>query len=102
MAVRLALLADHYRRDREWTDELRKTAEGRLARWRAACAAPAGPSGADLLAGVRHALSDDLDTVAALALVDDWADAALSGQGSDQDAPATVRLTADALLGVAL
>ncbi|WP_117215366.1 cysteine--1-D-myo-inosityl 2-amino-2-deoxy-alpha-D-glucopyranoside ligase, partial [Allorhizocola rhizosphaerae] len=53
MAVRLALVSQHYREDRPWTDELLKSAEIRLARWRAAAATPAGPSGADLLDGLR-------------------------------------------------
>jgi L-cysteine:1D-myo-inositol 2-amino-2-deoxy-alpha-D-glucopyranoside ligase len=102
MAVRLALLADHYRSDRQWTDELLKMAEQRLARWRSAASAAAGPSGATLLAGVRAALSDDLDTPRALALVDEWADAALAGVGEDAGAPALVASTVDALLGVRL
>ena len=42
MALRLALIADHYRGDRTWTDDLLKTAEDRLARWRAAAAADRG------------------------------------------------------------
>ena len=102
MAVRLALLADHYASDRQWTDELLKTAQQRLSRWRDAVAAPSGPSGSALLAAVREALSRDLDTPAVLALVDDWADAALGGEGSDVEAPELVKRTVDALLGVAL
>ena len=44
MAVRLALLAGHYRADRQWTDDVLKAAQQRLARWRAAAAArPARP-----------------------------------------------------------
>ena len=34
MAVRLALLADHYRTDRQWTDDVLKAGQQRLARWR--------------------------------------------------------------------
>jgi L-cysteine:1D-myo-inositol 2-amino-2-deoxy-alpha-D-glucopyranoside ligase len=102
MALRLALLSDHYRTDRQWTDEVRKLGEQRLARWRAAAAAPAGPPAADLLAGVRARLADDLDTPAALALVDGWADAVLGNGGDDPAAPALVRATVDALLGVRL
>jgi L-cysteine:1D-myo-inositol 2-amino-2-deoxy-alpha-D-glucopyranoside ligase len=102
MAVRLALLADHYRADRQWTDELRKTAEQRLGRWREAVGRPAGPSGESLLAAVRARLVDDLDTPGALAAVDAWADAALAGEGTDGDAPALVAAAVDALLGVAL
>src|SRR3954469_323586 len=62
MALRLALLADHYRGDRQWTDELLKTAQQRLSRWRHAVAAPAGPSGVVALADLRERLADDLDT----------------------------------------
>jgi len=61
-AIRLALLAGHYRSDREWTDELLRAAESRLARWRAATALPAGPDAAPVLAGVRRQLADDLAT----------------------------------------
>src|SRR5580692_11394040 len=35
MAVRMALLAHHYRSDWEWTDEVLAEAESRLGRWRA-------------------------------------------------------------------
>jgi len=102
MAVRLALLADHYRTDRQWTDDVLKAGQQRLARWREAVTAPSGPSGADVLAGVRERLADDLDTPGALAVVDAWADAALAGEGDDPGAPALVARTVDALLGVLL
>ena len=77
-----------------------KIAEQRLARWREAAAAPAGPSG--LLATVRRTLATDLDTPAALAAVDTWADAVLAGGGTDPGAPALMRSTVDSLLGVLL
>ncbi|MEJ3748779.1 cysteine--1-D-myo-inosityl 2-amino-2-deoxy-alpha-D-glucopyranoside ligase [Actinomycetes bacterium KLBMP 9797] len=102
MALRLALVADHYRADRQWTDDALKTAEQRLARWREAAAAGRGPSAADLLAGVRGRLADDLDTPGALAVVDAWVDATLSGSGDDETAPALMASTVDALLGVHL
>ncbi|MCA2219366.1 cysteine--1-D-myo-inosityl 2-amino-2-deoxy-alpha-D-glucopyranoside ligase [Jidongwangia harbinensis] len=102
MAVRLGLLSGHYRADREWTDDVRKAGEQRLARWRTAAAAPAGPSGEGLLAAVREALADDLDSPAALALVDAWAEAALAGAGDDPAAPALMRRTVDARLGIRL
>ncbi|RKN48721.1 cysteine--1-D-myo-inosityl 2-amino-2-deoxy-alpha-D-glucopyranoside ligase [Micromonospora endolithica] len=102
MAVRLALLGGHYRTDRSWTDDLLGAAQERLVRWRRAAAAPAGPSGADLLAGVRARLADDLDTPGAIALADAWADRTLTGTGSDRDAPALFADTLDALLGIRL
>jgi L-cysteine:1D-myo-inositol 2-amino-2-deoxy-alpha-D-glucopyranoside ligase len=102
MAVRLALLAEHYREDRQWTDDMLKTGQERLARWRAAVAAVAGPSGPQLLATVRERLADDLDSPGALRAVDAWADAALSGEGTDASAPHLTADTLDALLGVHL
>ncbi|MEU4422355.1 cysteine--1-D-myo-inosityl 2-amino-2-deoxy-alpha-D-glucopyranoside ligase [Actinoplanes sp. NPDC024001] len=102
MAVRLGLLSGHYRSDRDWTDDVLKAGLGRLARWREAAAAAAGPSGAGLLGAVREALADDLDTPGVLALVDAWAEAALAGAGDDTDAPALMSETVNALLGVRL
>jgi L-cysteine:1D-myo-inositol 2-amino-2-deoxy-alpha-D-glucopyranoside ligase len=102
MALRLALIADHYRADRQWTDDLLKAGQQRLGRWRAAAAAPRGPSGTQLLAGVRERLAADLDTPGVLLLVDAWADATLAGDGTDDHAPGLVAATVDALLGVVL
>jgi L-cysteine:1D-myo-inositol 2-amino-2-deoxy-alpha-D-glucopyranoside ligase len=101
-AVRLALLAGHYRSDRPWTDELLTHAQARLARWREAAALDTAPDAADLVARLRTHLADDLDTPAALAAVDGWAGEALERRGRDPQAPALVRDAVDALLGVAL
>ena len=101
-AVRLALLADHYRVDRDWTPALLETAQDRLARWRRAVAAGFGPDATGVLSEVRARLADDLDTPAALAAVDGWADQALAHDGRDPTAPAVVRALADTLLGVDL
>ncbi|MEU4833411.1 cysteine--1-D-myo-inosityl 2-amino-2-deoxy-alpha-D-glucopyranoside ligase [Streptosporangium sp. NPDC023615] len=102
MAIRLALLAHHYRSDWEWTPGLLASAEVRLARWRSAAGLEAGPDATALLERVRARLADDLDAPGALAAVDDWAERALSQGGTDPDAPALVGRTVDALLGVAL
>jgi len=102
MALRLGLIADHYRADRQWTDDVLKAAELRLARWREAAAAGSGPSGADLLAGVRRRLADDLDTPGVLALVDTWVESVLAGLGTDAGAPALMSSTVDSLLGIRL
>jgi L-cysteine:1D-myo-inositol 2-amino-2-deoxy-alpha-D-glucopyranoside ligase len=106
MAVRLALLDGHYRAYREWTGGRLPAAEARLARWRAAVTLPTAPAADGVLAGVRAALSDDLDTTAAIAAVDTWVDGALSNAEApavgDAAAPRLVRDTVDALLGVSL
>jgi L-cysteine:1D-myo-inositol 2-amino-2-deoxy-alpha-D-glucopyranoside ligase len=101
-AIRLALLAGHYRSDRPWTPELLRTAQERLAGWRAAVARDTGPDATDLLARVRAHLADDLDTPGALAAVDAWAGQARDRGGRDGAAPRQVRDAVDALLGVAL
>ncbi|MBX6167573.1 MAG: cysteine--1-D-myo-inosityl 2-amino-2-deoxy-alpha-D-glucopyranoside ligase [Thermobispora bispora] len=98
MAIRLALLARHYRSDWEWTPDRLTEAEARLARWRAAVARPAGPAGAALLARVRERIAADHDAPGALALIDAWA----AADGDDASAPGLVRDMVDALLGVAL
>ena len=102
-AIRLALLAHHYRTDWTWTAADLPAAEARLARWREAVALPAGPDAAGLLTAVRQAVAQDLNAPAALADVDAWVDLALSqGAAGDESAPALVTATVGALLGVAL
>jgi L-cysteine:1D-myo-inositol 2-amino-2-deoxy-alpha-D-glucopyranoside ligase len=101
-AIRLALLAGHYRTDRAWTPDLLRAAEERLATWRAAVARAAGAAGEPVLAAVRERLADDLDSPGAIAAVDAWARASLGGDASDDGAPALVGDTVDALLGVDL
>ncbi len=97
-ALRLALLAGHYRRDRDWSSSALTDAMDRLAGWRAAVQRPAGPAGSTLLGAVREALAADLDTPPALAAIDTWS----RDDGEDEQAPALVRDVVDALLGVLL
>ncbi len=101
-AVRLALLAHHYRSDWEWTPTDLQRAESREHKWRLGLGAPAGPSSEVLLAGVRDRLAEDLDTPGALLLIDHWAGDASEGVGADPTAPERVRTLLDTLLGVDL
>lgn len=101
-AIRLGLLAGHYRADRSWTDAVLAEAQGRLARWRTATALPAGPDATDVIARLRQYLADDLDTPKMLAALDGWATDALEYGGGDVEAPARVAAAVDALLGVEL
>jgi L-cysteine:1D-myo-inositol 2-amino-2-deoxy-alpha-D-glucopyranoside ligase len=96
MAIRLALLAHDHRHDWPWRDEEIGAAEQRLARWRTAFGQPAGADAHRAVAELRVALGNGLDTPAALAAVDRWADAV----GDDAQAPQLVAVAVDALLGI--
>ncbi|ROO88464.1 L-cysteine:1D-myo-inositol 2-amino-2-deoxy-alpha-D-glucopyranoside ligase [Actinocorallia herbida] len=98
MAIRLALLAHHYRADWEWTAPQLDAATERLSRWRAAVERPTAAPAAPVLAEIRTALTTDLDAPAALAALDRWA----AADGADAEAPAQIRAITDALLGVEL
>ncbi|RSN02578.1 cysteine--1-D-myo-inosityl 2-amino-2-deoxy-alpha-D-glucopyranoside ligase [Nonomuraea sp. WAC 01424] len=100
MAVRLVLLAHHYREDWEYTPGQLADAERRLALWRSAVLLDGAPGADELLATVRERLADDLDSPGALAAIDAWAERALAEGGSRS--PGLVKDLADALLGVAL
>lgn len=109
MAIRLALIAHHYRSDWEWTDAVLAAAQLRLDRWRAAVAravpgrSSAVPAAEAVLAAVRMRLADDLDAPGAVAAIDAWANAVLGEPGGAGAADAAlIRATADTLLGVAL
>jgi L-cysteine:1D-myo-inositol 2-amino-2-deoxy-alpha-D-glucopyranoside ligase len=102
MAIRLALLAHHYRDDWDWTDEQLVSAQSRLSRWREAVRLDAGLNADEVLVLVRRALAHDLDAPAALAAVDAWAGASVAIDSDDTDAPALVARACDALLGVVL
>jgi L-cysteine:1D-myo-inositol 2-amino-2-deoxy-alpha-D-glucopyranoside ligase len=119
MAIRMALLAHHYRSDWEWTDAVLADAQARLDRWRAALArveatpldVPPGTEPANpaelMLAAVRARIGDDLDAPGALAAVDQWADALLATPPAaltpaDLAGARLVRDTADVLLGISL
>jgi L-cysteine:1D-myo-inositol 2-amino-2-deoxy-alpha-D-glucopyranoside ligase len=99
MAIRLVILAHHYRSEWEWTDNLLTAAQDRLDRWRtaiAAATAPADPAAKGLLAEVRERMSNDLDAPGALAAIDRWAAANPAAGG------ALTRNIADTLLGIAI
>ncbi len=94
MAIRLALLSRHYREDRSWTADSLTEASDRLVRWRAA-AQRFGFDTTEVVAKLRTALGNDLDTAKAVKVVDQWAqNTSLGG--------AQVAAAVDALLGVRL
>ncbi|MEA3076395.1 MAG: L-cysteine:1D-myo-inositol 2-amino-2-deoxy-alpha-D-glucopyranoside ligase [Actinomycetota bacterium] len=87
-AIRLSVLAHHYRTPWDWTDALMPTAAARLDAWRSSASGASSPA---VLDEVRVALDDDLDTPSALAAIDR---AAANGRPGVPEAAA--------LLGVAL
>ena len=94
MAMRLGLLAGHYRADRAWSDDVLMAAEERLDRWRKA-AVRDGSDAPDVIEAIRDGLGNDLDTPSVLAQLDAWA----ANDGIDGS---TVADAVDALLGVRL
>ena len=102
MAIRLALLAHHYRRHWDWTAADLSSARERLATWRAAVSVNAGPDADKTLHAVREALSQDLDAPAAVTAVDAWAARSLDEGGQSASAPGLLSRAIDKLLGVRL
>ena len=93
-AIRLALLAHHYRSDWEWTGEQLRDAEARLVRWTGWALSTAGED-TDDVEDLRIVLAQDLDTPGALDLIDTRVDSGITPS-------ADVLEAIDALLGVDL
>lgn len=70
MAIRLGLIEHHYRTEWEWDDGLMARNEARLSNWKSAAQVGSSHGDSGLLAEVRSALDNDLDTPIAVALVD--------------------------------
>ena len=105
-AIRLAILAHHYRSDWSWTDQVLEEAETRLAAWRATASRVSAEEVDGVRDGMRKHLANDLDAPAALAVVD-----ALVSSVQDRDDDGAVEAgvgqhgladVVDALLGVRL
>ena len=99
-AIRLALMAHHYRDDWEWFDGDIDEASALLDDLIAAAERPAGPDPAPYAARVRAALDDDLDAPGARAALVDLANAITAG-GDDPTAP-TMLAELGALVGIRL
>ena len=96
MAIRLTLLQHHYRSDWEWFAGELELAISKLAKWRSAFRQAQGAPNvvSDLIA----ILQQDLDTPAAIALVDEWVAKTHLGEASE---PTQAMANAvDALLGI--
>jgi len=98
MVIRFALISQYYRIDRMWSDEVLADATKRVARIRQAFTLQSVGQTQNVISCVITALSQDLDTPAAIAALEDWAEHSIQGaNGGDSKALAT---TLDALLGL--
>jgi L-cysteine:1D-myo-inositol 2-amino-2-deoxy-alpha-D-glucopyranoside ligase len=100
MVIRFALMSQHYRLDRMWTDELLMQATKRLSDIRKAFSTSSVAPTTAVIEKIVLALSDDLDTASALAALDQWAADTLSGSSGGDAQELSVAL--DALLGLEL
>jgi L-cysteine:1D-myo-inositol 2-amino-2-deoxy-alpha-D-glucopyranoside ligase len=100
MAIRWALMRDHYRADRMWTDELLVSAENEIAALRSVLTQVNVAPTQELIEKIIAALADDLDTVTVTSAINEWVRKTQSGE-SGGDAQSLVSAL-DALLGVAL
>ena len=100
MVIRFALMSQHYRLDRMWTDELLIQATKRVSDIRKAFSTSSVAPTTPVIDRLVLALSDDLDTPTALAALDQWAVDTLSGSSGGDAQELSVAL--DALLGLEL
>ncbi len=94
-AIRLALLAERYRENWEWTPELLVAATARLGRWTAWAETAEEGESDTLLNALRGILPNDLDTPAALTAIDLLISSGVPSTSGDL-------ATIEALLGIAL
>ena len=100
MVIRFALMSQHYRLDRMWSDSLLHAATENVAQIRNALALTEVAPTTEVVAQIALALSDDLDTPKAIAAVQAWAQRSMKGSSGGRVQELTVAL--DALLGLAL
>ena len=100
MAIRLVLMAHHYRSDGEWSAQELELALERLESYRRA--AQRGGHHPGTVHALRTALRDDLDTATALEALDAWAAQRPAPQDAPEGAPGDVPAAVDALFGITL
>lgn len=102
-AIRLGVFAGHYRADRDWSDDVLRTAQERLQRWREALSHPGTVEEVkEVIQHLRLALADDLDTPRAIAVLDEWAKKAPESGEATEEASDLLRTAVNSLLGVRL
>jgi L-cysteine:1D-myo-inositol 2-amino-2-deoxy-alpha-D-glucopyranoside ligase len=98
MAIRWALMSDHYRSDRMWSDAVLQKAQSEIAQLREALSKSTSAPTEQLITSIIFALSDDLDTTRVLSQLNAWASSTHAGSnGGNTD---DLRIALDALLGL--
>ena len=100
MAIRIALMSDHYRHDRMWSQGLLEKAENQLAQIRKAVEASNAAPTDIVIHKIIEALSEDLNTPKILSILADWSSETLNGAtgGTTNE----LRDALDSLLGLLL
>ena len=100
MAIRWALMSDHYRSDRMWSDQVLQQGQADITQLRIALNHQTCAPTDQLIDAIVLALSNDLDTPLVLSLLNSWSAATQGGSagGSAHD----LRSALDALLGLKL
>jgi L-cysteine:1D-myo-inositol 2-amino-2-deoxy-alpha-D-glucopyranoside ligase len=100
MAIRWALMKNHYRTDRMWTDELLVTSEKEMVALRSAVSQNDVAPTRDLIERIVTFLADDLDTHSVIEAINAWVQLTQSGDtGGEADSLAKAL---DTLLGIKL
>ena len=98
MTIRWALMSDHYRSDRMWSDLVLHNAQDSITQLKAALSQENSAPTEDLTNSIVLALSDDLDTPLVVSAINTWSQETLAGAvGGNSD---ELRLVLDALLGI--
>lgn len=100
MAVRLALISDHYSQDRMWTDERLSTATQFLERLRVLLSRPEVAPTSNVVQGIIESLANDLDTPRAIEILEMWCQK--TETGSIGGSAGELSRAMDLLLGIAL
>jgi L-cysteine:1D-myo-inositol 2-amino-2-deoxy-alpha-D-glucopyranoside ligase len=100
MAIRWALMSDHYRADRMWSDNVLHKAQLEVSRLKEALGKNNCAPTEELINSIVIALSDDLDTPQVLSKLDTWSAATLNGAEGGNSEELVIAL--DALLGMKL
>jgi len=100
MAIRWALMKNHYRTDRMWTEELLRESESEISVLRSVLSQDLVAPTKKLIQGIVDHLADDLDTPQIIASINTWVEQSQSGVSGGEVEPLLTVL--DSLLGLKL